>query len=178
MYFANVSSIDSYAFSSCTSLAQITLSDTINIKGEHAFDCAGLTNINLKNISIVREHAFANCSSLRSVDFFSSGITELPDFIFKNCTSLDNVSIPSTANMIKDGAIEGYTQLKKIFISVSVTYIGYDQSLYAVFTGCTSLSDVYYSETSDQWNSITIACDYDKEILSSDKIHFNSTHIE
>lgn len=80
--------------------------------------------------------------------------------------------------MIKDGAIEGCTQLKKIFISVSVTYIGYDQSLYAVFTGCTSLSDVYYSETSDQWNSITIARDYDKEILSSDKIHFNSIHIE
>lgn len=124
MYLANVSSIDSYAFSSCTSLAQITLSDTINIKGEHAFDGAGLTNLNLKNISIVKEHAFANCSSLRSVDFSLSGITELPDFIFKNCTSLDNVSIPSTANMIKDGAIEGYTQLKKIFISVSVTYIG------------------------------------------------------
>lgn len=75
MYLANVSSIDIYAFSSCASLAQITLSDTINIKGEHAFDGAGLTNINLKNISIVREHAFANCSSLRSVDFSSSGIT-------------------------------------------------------------------------------------------------------
>ncbi|MDD7607648.1 MAG: leucine-rich repeat protein [Candidatus Enterosoma sp.] len=75
VYLANVSSIDSYAFSSCTSLAQITLSDTINIKGEHAFDGAGLTNINLKNISIVREHAFANCSSLRSVDFSLSGIT-------------------------------------------------------------------------------------------------------
>ncbi|MDY3907942.1 MAG: leucine-rich repeat protein, partial [Candidatus Enterosoma sp.] len=32
VYLANVSSINSYAFSSCTSLAQITLSYTINIK--------------------------------------------------------------------------------------------------------------------------------------------------
>ncbi len=59
------------------------------------------------------------------------------------------------------------TNLSSITIPVSVISIGYN-----AFNYCTSLTDVYYGGTEDDWNSIKIS-DYN-ECLTNATIHYNS----
>ena len=77
-----VTSIGSYAFSSCSSLASVTIPD-------------GVTSI--------RDNAFYLCSSLASVTIPDS-VTSIRDNAFYNCYSLASVTIPDSVTSIENYA--------------------------------------------------------------------------
>ena len=64
-----VSSIGSYAFSGCTSLASVTIAGTVTRIGNYAFSgCTSLTSVTIPNsVKSIGDYAFSDCTSLTSV---------------------------------------------------------------------------------------------------------------
>ena len=64
--------IPNYAFSDCTALKKVTLSENITVLGKCAFyQCSNLLQINLGGIRKIEECAFKDCSSLKEIDLTS-----------------------------------------------------------------------------------------------------------
>ena len=64
-----VTSIGSYAFSSCGALRSITIPESVTSIGDHAFyNCTGLTRVTIsKNTTSIGEGAFGSCGNLQYV---------------------------------------------------------------------------------------------------------------
>ena len=77
-----VSSIGSYAFSGCTSLASVTIAGTVTSIGNYAF---------------------SGCTSLTSVTIPNS-VTSIGSYVFSGCTSLTSVTIPNSVTSIGSNA--------------------------------------------------------------------------
>ena len=91
------------------------------------------------------------------------GVTEIPDYAFNGCETLESVTLPDSVESIGNAAFYGCTSLREIEIPESVTFIGdeafYDCSSlksisiphgvailnYKVFSGCESLKSVTLS---------------------------------
>ncbi len=107
-----VTTINDYAFATCTSLKSIIIPSSV---------------------SSIYQDAFERCSSLESVSL-ANGITSINRYAFMHCTSLASIVIPDTVTSIGDQTFYGCTSLASIVIPDSVTSFGI-----AIFSKCTSL---------------------------------------
>ena len=127
----NITSIPSYAFNGCTSLATVTISSSNKIETiqEYAFySCTNLTSFDfniLTNLTSIESYSFAE-SGIVEVNLVNTQITTFKSYTFYNCTSLERVS-----TKYKLSTIEAYT-----------------------FYGCTSLVyfDTMSGSGSGDWN--------------------------
>ena len=158
--------IGEYAFSGCTSLSSVSLSDNIMTIGESAFfGCEGLTSITIKSVGTIGDNAFNGCLNLSEVFFSSSpyaigngafaysGITRfqindinsidtIGNYLFYNCTNLESVDIPESVYAIGEYAFYNCTSLTDVKMHNSrVCEIGAH-----AFSGCTNLLSVRFSE--------------------------------
>lgn len=151
-------------FFSCEKLRKVVLPSTLLEIGDFAFyGCSALSEISLQNCPSIRsvgKSAFAGCGSLREIfipkscgiisgaAFSGSGIediqfesssslVELSDHVFKDCTALKRIAIPSSVKSIGISAFYGCTALQDLTVPESVEKIGG----YA-FCGCSSLKDL------------------------------------
>ena len=69
-----------------------------------------------------------------------SGVTNIGNFAFQNCTSLTSVTIPSSVTSIAQSVLQGCTSLTSVTIPDSVTSIGRN-----LLTNCRSLTSVTLS---------------------------------
>ena len=82
-------------------------------------------------------------------------------------TAITNITIPPNVSEIMQSAFL-YCSLKEVFIPVSVTKIDN-----RAFYGCTTLTDVHYSGTKEQWDKINIDTRYNSNApLLNATIHF------
>ena len=116
-----ITSIESYAFSGCTSLTSLTFNDET---GPLNFP-VGLTSIG--------EGAFEGCTGLTTVTF-PYGLETIGQYAFKNCTGLTcDLTIPTTVTSIGSQAFRGCTELKVVSSPIvwSVSpYYDYDHAFY------------------------------------------------
>jgi len=100
-----VSSIGSYAFSGCTSLASVTIAGTVTSIGNYAFSgCTSLTSVTIPNsVTSIGVYAFSDCTSLTSVTIPNS-VTSIGSYVFSGCTSLTSVTIPNSVTSIGSNA--------------------------------------------------------------------------
>ena len=109
---SSVSTIGNYAFSGCTNLANINLSNVIYI-GEYAFqDCSSLTNISLTNINTVNQSAFRNCTGIITINL-GNNTNYIGSLAFSGCNNLTSVTInaitpPTLANSNAFDSINNY----------------------------------------------------------------------
>lgn len=66
--------------------------------------------------------SFKNCSKLTEIPDMP-GLTEIPDYCFYYCTSLENAIIPDYITNIGQYAFQGCSSLKSVVISDNVTYL-------------------------------------------------------
>lgn len=134
-----VTSIDHYAFYQCTSLASVTISNSVTSIGVDAFyACQSLASVNISNsVTSIAAGAFSDCTSLESIDIPYS-VTSISFRAFMGCTSLVSVDIPDSVTSIDSSAFQGCTSLASIDIPNGVGWIGA-----SVFQDCTSLASVY-----------------------------------
>lgn len=90
--FGWTSEIPAHAFSECSSLASVTIPNSVTRVGLFAFsDCSSLTSVTiLDGVTSIGAGAFFKCSSLASVTIPSS-VTRIEDGAFCDCSSLADV---------------------------------------------------------------------------------------
>jgi len=157
----SVTSIGTLAFTNCNSLATVTLSShasfttmsnsifkhtvaltsitipsNITTIENDAFYNSGLTSITLPNtVETCNGNVFARCISLATVTLSShASFTNITSFIFKDCTALTSITIPSNITTIKNDAFYN-SGLTSITIPNTVSTINY-----SAFQDCSSLA--------------------------------------
>lgn len=101
-----VTEIQSYAFASCSSLANVKLSANLKTLGADAFfNCPSLESIEIP-ASVEDLGIYTFCGSgLKSVTIpESSTLTKLDHYVFYECKSLTEVNLPSTVTEISEDA--------------------------------------------------------------------------
>ncbi|GMO65978.1 MAG: hypothetical protein Ta2A_13890 [Treponemataceae bacterium] len=104
---AGVVNLANDAFSGCTTLTAITISESgIDIDlGLHTFSgCTGLTSVNIpKGITLLEGNTFSDCTALSSL-IIPESVTDIVDAPFIGCTALTSITIG--ANVRMDDAFE------------------------------------------------------------------------
>ena len=141
-YFTNVTSIGSGAFYDCSSLASITIPESITSIGNYAFrDCSSLTSITIpEGVTSIGDYAFQGCSSLTSITIPES-VTSIGKWAFRECSSLTSITIPEGVTSIGSQAFYRCSSLTSITIPESVTSIGEE-----AFYECSSLTSIIIPE--------------------------------
>ena len=158
----SVKRIDTWAFSDCAALTNITVSDSVISIGSRVFEDTawydnqpdGLvyagkvaygykgempenTEIVLKDGTLgIAESTFYGCTGLTSITIPDS-VTNIGESAFSDCTGLTSITIPDSVTNIGESAFSDCTGLTSITIPDSVTSIGT-----CAFYGCTGLTGV------------------------------------
>ena len=184
----SVTTIGSYAFSSCTGLKKVIwnarnangfqddtpFSDCENLtefvfgdEVEHIPDylCYNLTS--LKNLVIgnsvtnIRSHAFKGCTGLTAVTL-PNAMTDIGGWAFAYCTGLTEVTIPNAVTYIGERAFEGCSGLTTVTIGNSVTTIEE-----RAFTSCSGLTTVIWNaRNAEYYNGLS----YDSPFSNCDRL--------
>ena len=106
-------------------MESIELPDSLTNIGKYAFIFTKLISITIPaNVKYMGQYVFQYSENLKEVIFESeSKLTSLPDYTFRHCTSLTNISIPNSVTSIGIGC---FTECSKLaFISLpSITNLG------------------------------------------------------
>lgn len=117
---------------------QITVKDTVitkvseNLRGDLIIP---------EEITKIAKGAFSGCSGLSAVSI-GSGVLNIADQAFYNCTGIKSIQIPDSVTAIGSKAFMGCTGLKAVVIGSGVTTIGSN-----AFSKCTKLGYVLISDS-------------------------------
>ena len=143
-YYLNNNLIYQYAFSTCSAITSVEISDSVTGVSHHAFmDCFNMTSCTIGNsVTNIGIYAFYNCSNLTNI-VIPDSVTSIGGYAFGSCRNLTSIDIPSGITMINYGLFENCGKLKRVNsdtdgvlnIPDTITNIyGY------AFNGCSSLT--------------------------------------
>ena len=125
--------------------------DTKIIAGRTFENCSRLTSIVIPDsVVAIGNYAFNNCSNLTSV-VIGDSVTTIGNQAFYYCSGLTSVVIGDSVTTIGNQAFYWCSNLTSVVIGDNVTTVGN----YA-FYGCSNLKDVYYTDSEEEWKTITI----------------------
>lgn len=140
-----VTGLAKYAFRAAenpavVNITSLTIPDTVKTIGTNTFNgCSALKTIILPDEVSIASTAgiFRNCTSLEAVKI-PSGMASIGNFCFENCSSLSKVTFaePNTVASIGNSAFSNCTSLTDIVLPEGVA------SISTSFLNCTSLLDV------------------------------------
>lgn len=155
-----VTAIGDLAFMECTSLASVSLAESVTRIGEGAFQwCYALEEVSMPGVVEIGYFAFETCTSLEHVDlpdtlqsmlygaFHESGlvsvhipdsVTFMDERVFEACGSLVEVTGMAGLTEIPDGLFCECTSLREFTVPAGVTSI-----VASAFEGCTSLEALH-----------------------------------
>jgi hypothetical protein len=118
-----VTGIPNSFFKGCTSLALFTIPETIVSIGSNAFNSCALTAVTIPStVTSLGEKAFYFCSSLESVVWNCTSVTEIPAYLFYGC-ALTSFTIPATIVKIGEYAFAGCA-FTTVTVPSTVTSLG------------------------------------------------------
>ncbi len=126
---SSVTTIGSSAFSGCSNLITVTISENSQLTsiGSSAFNgCSSLTSIYIPDsVTTIGSGAFYSCSNLTTATISeNSQLTSIGNEAFSCCSSLTSIYIPDSVTTIGVSAFDGCSSLTSIYIPDSVTSIG------------------------------------------------------
>ncbi len=107
-----VTSIGYKAFSHCSSLTSIVISNSVTRIGEYAFyGCNSLTSLVILNgVTNIGIWAFSGCNSLTTL-VIPNSVTSIGGYAFYLCSSLTSIEIPNSVTRIGEYAFYGCDSL-------------------------------------------------------------------
>ena len=154
----SVTQIDSYAFAECSNLVTIDLSNKLaeiptgllnkskkvesveipaNVKkiNSWAFDgCTNLKTVTFEENSVldtIFSNAFSDCTSLQEIELPSS-LTSIAAYVFKNCTSIKNFYLPKNVTNISAAAFQGCDLESMVVDGDNSVYKSHDSEGYGI----------------------------------------------
>lgn len=97
-----------------------------------------------QNIMSIGEYAFFDCDRLKSVNL-PPFLSAVPAYAFADCNALSVVGIGEHTDMIHSHAFSDCDNLQKVSLPEFIA-VGN-----GAFSGCASLTDIYYCGTEEQW---------------------------
>ena len=145
----SVTSIESYAFSVCTSLTSVTIPDSVTNIGSVAFDgCTSLTSVTIGNsVTSIGEVAFGGCTSLTSITIPNS-VTYIGYNAFYACSNLTGVYFQGNAPSLGSSVFYGAT-------NATVYYLPETTGWYTPFGGRPAVLWKFNSTTNNGTITIT-----------------------
>nr|AGS53204.1 cell surface protein [uncultured bacterium contig00093] len=114
---STLTSIGTFAFSSCRGLTSLTLPEGLTRIGNYAFlDCRGLTSLTLPStLTSIGTQAFGDCSGLTGTLTIPEGVTSIGSSAFYYCSGLTgSLTIPASVTSIGDYAFSGCSGLTEV----------------------------------------------------------------
>lgn len=134
------------AFGGNEKITSIRLPESVKEIQMYAFAyCHNLKSINLENVETIYRCAFYQCVSLERVE---SACTFIEDSVFEGCSSLVSVTLTGELELY-GGAFAGCGKLKEVTLPAGIEYIDI-----RTFSDCTSLVDIYFLGTKEQWAAV------------------------
>ena len=182
----SVTSIGASAFSGCKRLESVTLPVGVTSIGASAFkDCSSLNDVTIPySVTSIGESAFSGCSRLSRVSIsdvsawcniaFGDTSYASPLYVahnlYLNGSLVSKLYLPDGMSTVKSYAFSNATCLTSVVIPKSVTVISQN-----AFAGCSSIKDVYYEGTAEEWESVRIGINNGS--LDTAAIHLNETSV-
>ena len=114
--------IGAYAFAE-SGLASLDIPDSVSEFGEYAFNHCAITGLSLPNaMAVIPQYMFKGCGSLRQVTF-GSGLTEIGEGAFQE-TALEELIIPDSVTYIGRGAFNDIPALKTVTVGAGIRELG------------------------------------------------------
>ncbi|GHT62778.1 hypothetical protein AGMMS50239_17080 [Bacteroidia bacterium] len=131
-----VEEIATSAFSGCTKLENVTLSESLKTVGGSAFGtCSSLKEITIPaSVASIGGSVFSGCSAMTKAVILNE---KIGDYQFSNCTSLEEATLSDNLKTISNMAFAYCRGLKAIAIPASVTTWGSNS-----FYNCSGLQSV------------------------------------
>ncbi len=135
----SIISIGYYAFGHCSSLTEVTIPNSVTSIGNYGFYyCESLTNVTIpESVTSIGYDAFSYCTSLISISLPNS-LTEIGEYAFYRCSSLTDVTIPNGVAKIEDYTFEYCEKLSSVVLGSSV-----ERLRGCVFRFCGALIKLY-----------------------------------
>lgn len=143
------------AFNECTSLATVTIPQTVTKIGVESFKNTGLSTVNLpSNLKSLDYGAFKECQNLTSI-VIPDSVVELEGYNFSDCENLTNVQLGKGLTLLDSGLFKYCTSLSSISIPKNIALIDS-----FTFSNCTSLTELDYEGTTEEWGQIELWDDW------------------
>ncbi len=102
-----VTEIGLAAFKDCKNLATVNLPDSLEVIGDGAFQgCTAIEEITVPGGASLGWNVFMGCTALKSAKF-EEGVTAIPWYTFKDCSSLIWVHLPESMESIEMNSFQG-----------------------------------------------------------------------
>lgn len=171
----SIETIGQYAFYNCSSLTEVNLPNTLKTIDGYAFhDCISLEEIILPDsLTSIGKQAFRNCAEMKKI-VFPKGLSDISYGVCYGCLSLEEVVIENGASSIGLCSFANCISLSKVYIPLSIKSIYGSDSANDSFYNCTSLKDIYYAGSANQWNVLD---EYSRGEFENATIHFEAKEI-
>lgn len=151
-----VISIGDFAFSGFQEVRNVTISDSVKIIGEGAFQTCSMKEVTIPdNVEIIRNIAFKDCSQLLNITI-GSGVIEIGDGVFGGCRNLSSIILNSNNQYF---CVEGnalFDKYKTRLIRILSIYGKYEVPdtvkiiSSEAASGCTGLTEIIIPDNVEQ----------------------------
>lgn len=144
---AAITTIDKYAFSSCTGLIGVlNIPSPIKTLGTGAFiDCAGITNFTLPStLTAIGDNAFERCIGLNQALSFPAALLTIGNSTYSACTNIPGIiDLPESVTTVGIYAFQGCRKITSITFPTTLKAIPA-----GVCSNCDLLSNINFREGS------------------------------